>query len=211
MLQFRPIGFTAGIVCTSIWMFGGVNSTISPESTGVITSRSQDDHTVIKNKKPRVDHPVAIKHSPEDQECLSKNIYHEAGVESKLGKLAVGQVTLNRLQTKRWGDSICQVVYYKSQFSWTKMKNKLDETPKGRLWEESKQAAAQILRGVRVNALRGSLFYHTDYIATPKWVDRKAKIIQIEQHIFYTKALMAKPPKCKNDQIKCKTVKNNTI
>ena len=132
-----------------------------------------------------------ISYTDEDKECMAKNIFYEAGVESNLGKVAVGHVTINRLKTKRWGDSICSVVYAKKQFSWTICKRKRAATPSGPLWRESQIAADMVLTGTRVRKLEKSLFYHTDYIKTPKWVDAKAKADKIDQHIFYTKALVA--------------------
>ncbi len=34
-----------------------------------------------------------------------------------------------------------------------------------------------------------SLFYHTDYIETPKWADLRQKAAQVGRHIFYFRAL----------------------
>ena len=42
--------------------------------------------------------------------CLAKNIFFEAGNEPEEGKVAVGLVTLNRLQDGRFGKSVCGVV-----------------------------------------------------------------------------------------------------
>ena len=143
-----------------------------------------------------------VKYSAKEVMCLAKNIFHEAGVESKKGKIAVGQVTLNRVATGRWGDNICDVVYAKAQFSWTLDRNKVNEKPQGELWEESKRAAYRVLKGERIKALTTSLFYHTDYIATPRWVDRKAKVAQIDQHIFYQKAKFVLVKKCEPSKTK---------
>jgi spore germination cell wall hydrolase CwlJ-like protein len=139
-----------------------------------------------------------ITYTQDDEKCLAKNIYHEAGVESKVGKVAVGQVTINRLKTGRWGDNICDVVYAKEQFSWTLSKKLKNEEPKGQLWEDSLRVTAQVLAGLRVKSLTDSLFYHTDYISLPAWVEPSALITQIDQHKFYTKAkfvLKKKKPK----------------
>lgn len=138
-------------------------------------------------------HKVAI--SKREAECLAKNIYHEAGVESEVGKIAVGQVTLNRVSTGRWGKNICDVVYSHKQFSWTLDQKKVSEKPQGQLWKASLEASRKLLLGIRVKSLEGAQFYHTDYIKTPKWADKKAVITQIDQHIFYAKALMAPTPK----------------
>ena len=90
--------------------------------------------------------------------CLAKNIYHEAGVESTPGKFAVAQVTLNRLKEGRWGKDLCKVVYAKSQFSWTLYAKKRNEQPKGPLWEQSKAVAVAVLDGgMRVPSLQTTL------------------------------------------------------
>ena len=48
--------------------------------------------------------------SDKDVECMAKNIFYEAGGESREGKIAVAQVTLNRAQDPRFGKSVCEVV-----------------------------------------------------------------------------------------------------
>lgn len=124
-----------------------------------------------------------------DYDCMAKNIYHEAGVESKQGKFAVAQVTLNRLRSGRWGNNICKVVYAPAQFSWTLHKQRRHEQPRGALWEESKVVATQVLaHGARVPSLKESTLYHADYIKKPVWAKSVVKIQQIGQHIFYAKA-----------------------
>lgn len=48
--------------------------------------------------------------SDKDVECMAKNIFYEAGGESREGKIAVAQVTLNRAQDPRFGKTVCEVV-----------------------------------------------------------------------------------------------------
>jgi spore germination cell wall hydrolase CwlJ-like protein len=130
-----------------------------------------------------------MKYTSADYNCMAKNIYHEAGVESQRGKFAVAQVTLNRLREGRYGNSICKVVHAKAQFSWTLNKKKLNEAPKGPLWDESQKVATAVLaHGARVPSLQSATFYHTDYIKKPVWTRSVVKIQQIGQHIFYKKA-----------------------
>jgi len=97
----------------------------------------------------------------------------------------VAQVTLNRLKSGRWGNDICSVVYSKAQFSWT-LKKKL-EKPSGTAWADSQWIAHRVLHGDRVHPLKDAMYYHADYVS-PKWQDPVAKIQQVGQHIFYTKA-----------------------
>ena len=51
-----------------------------------------------------------VKFTPADAECLAKNIYFEAGVESTAGKLAVANVTINRTLNVNYPNTICGVV-----------------------------------------------------------------------------------------------------
>ena len=127
-----------------------------------------------------------VKYTKNDVECLTKNIYYEAGIEDHRGKFAVGNVTINRLKTGYWGNSICKVVYAKSQFSWTLAK-KLPR-PDSKLWAESEQVARKVLAGHRVRGLTRSLYYHAIYIKDPKWVDTQHEVGQIGNHVFYNKA-----------------------
>jgi spore germination cell wall hydrolase CwlJ-like protein len=129
-----------------------------------------------------------MRYTSADYHCLAKNIYHEAGVESTVGKFAVAQVTLNRLREGRWGKDICKVVYAKAQFSWTLYAKKRNEVPKGLLWEQSKAVATAVLdEGMRMPSLKDSTYYHADYIKPPLWTKTVAKIQQIGQHVFYKK------------------------
>ena len=53
---------------------------------------------------------IKFNFTSKDQECLAKNIFHEAASEPEEGKVAVGLVTLNRARDERFPSSICGVV-----------------------------------------------------------------------------------------------------
>ena len=127
-----------------------------------------------------------VKWTKNDLECLTRNIYYEAGVESSVGKFAVAHVTINRLKAGYWGNSICKVVYAKKQFSWTLAK-KLPR-PNSKLWAESEEVARKVLAGHRVRGLTRSLYYHAIYIKDPKWADTQHEAGQIGNHVFYNRA-----------------------
>ena len=57
---------------------------------------------------------------PKDLACLARNIFFEAGSEPLEGKVAVGVVTLNRLQDGRFGRSLCGVVDQRTTTSVTR-------------------------------------------------------------------------------------------
>lgn len=128
------------------------------------------------------------KYTAKEFDCLTRNIYYEAGVENRIGKLAVAQVTLNRVKTGYWGKDICSVVYAEKQFSWTRIKKRAWLHNKGNHWQESVDVANQVLNyGVRVKTLKTSLFYHADYV-NPNWRDNSKLITKVGRHIFYTQA-----------------------
>ena len=76
---------------------------------------------------------------------MALNIYHEARGESIEGQYAIAHVTLNRVASTKWPDSICDVVYQPYQFSWTHQIR--DQKPRGNAWTVAKQAAALVLSG----------------------------------------------------------------
>lgn len=138
-------------------------------------------------KESLYDSGIKLTLSNEEKKCLAKNIFFEAGIEPIEGKIAVAQVTMNRLETNRWGDNVCSVVYARKQFSWTLEKKKVNEKPSGPLWKESMIALEKFIQGYRIVGLENSRHYHADYIKKPYWVKKKRTVETIGQHIFYEK------------------------
>jgi spore germination cell wall hydrolase CwlJ-like protein len=124
-------------------------------------------------------------------DCLTRNIYWEAASEPFEGKVGVAQVTMNRVESGKFADSVCGVVHQKNivyqtvicQFSWY-----CENTHKIRpiykpLWEESELVAKKVLlENFRLPSLSNALYYHADYVY-PNW--KKPKIEKIGRHIFY--------------------------
>ena len=124
-------------------------------------------------------------------ECLTRNIYWEAASEPFEGKVAVAQVTLNRLQSGKFADTVCGVVYQKNvvysrvicQFSWYCEPHHRVRPVHQAMWDESHEVAKRVLlEGFRLPSLEQALYYHADYVQ-PGW--RKPKIEKIGRHIFY--------------------------
>jgi spore germination cell wall hydrolase CwlJ-like protein len=126
-----------------------------------------------------------IHYSDADLDCLTKNVYYEAGTENEIGKIAVATVTVNRLKTGHWGKNVCDVVYAPGQFSWTRHAVK---SPDQQRWYESRHVAHQVLNGIRARGLEHSLYYHANYIKEPNWADPAEKTLKIGSHIFYNRA-----------------------
>jgi len=122
-----------------------------------------------------------------DVECLAKNIYYEAGSESRSGKIAVAEVTMNRVKSRQFPRTVCGVVYQKTrgtcQFSWVcQDDNKIRSRS---AWKESLQIAENILISKRKYGIIGNaMYFHADYVE-PRWAKEKRLIAQIGRHIFY--------------------------
>lgn len=124
-----------------------------------------------------------IKHTKKDLECLAKNIYFEAKGENLLGKIAVAQVTLNRvLHREDFNKTICGVVYQKDQFSWTSQPN-----PRVRdhiQWRNSLHVAMGILQGKLFLEGFEALYFHANYVK-PTWRKQRQYLKTIGNHLFY--------------------------
>lgn len=112
--------------------------------------------------------------------CLTLNIYHEAGAEPVKGKQAVAHVTINRSKNKR---DICNIVYEKDQFSWTKAKHrKADRSSK--TWILSSKVAKDAFYKNSVDPTKGATHFHATYVR-PDWANKLDKTTKIGKHIFY--------------------------
>lgn len=124
-------------------------------------------------------------------DCLTKNIYNEAATEPFEGKVAVAQVTMNRVENGHFGHGVCGVVYQKNviyekvicQFSWACMPSTHNKPVYSVLYKESEEVAKKVLlENFRLPSMRDAMYYHADYV-NPHW--GKPKITQIGHHIFY--------------------------
>ena len=120
-------------------------------------------------------------------ECLAKNIYFEAGSEPRAGKIAVAEVTMNRVKSKQFPRSVCGVVYQKTrgtcQFSWVCQDKKAIRSRSA--WQESLQIAENILISKKKYGIIGNaMYFHADYV-DPSWASEKRLIAKIGAHIFY--------------------------
>jgi spore germination cell wall hydrolase CwlJ-like protein len=134
---------------------------------------------------------VSIKVREQQLDCLAINIYREAGHEPFEGKVAVAQVTMNRVKDGRFGKDVCGVVYQKNvvmervvcQFSWACDSVHMNRPINKAAYNESYEVAKKVLlEGFSLSILKDALYYHATYV-NPRWpLD---KIGQIGQHIFY--------------------------
>ena len=66
--------------------------------------------------------PIEVKTASPELYCLVQNIYFESGNQSYAGKVAVAEVTLNRVKTRKYPSTICGVVKQAVMSKWWKEK-----------------------------------------------------------------------------------------
>ncbi len=122
--------------------------------------------------------------------CLAALIFFEARGESLEGQFAVGQVAINRMESPRWPDDICQVANQNKQFSYTH--DGLSDNPErhinNRVDAEAYETAKIIAKELLVDGYRMGLtstHYHTVDV-TPYWSRIYPRDGRIGRHYFYT-------------------------
>jgi N-acetylmuramoyl-L-alanine amidase len=136
----------------------------------------------------------AVAHQAELKQlhCLALNIYHEARGEPVDGQYAVAEVTMNRVASSRYPDTICEVVFekrwdsirerYVGAFSWTEIEPAFDGNTKA--WQRAKRIASEFIASEAESRVNGAIFYHARYIK-PSWSRKRTVVARIGKHIFY--------------------------
>ena len=134
--------------------------------------------------------------------CLALNTYHEAKNQSMIGQIAVAEVVMNRVQDKRFPNSVCEVVKqgptrpswedpkkeylikHRCQFSWY-CDGKSDVPKNEKAWKKAQDYAYLVLYNrIAIDVTEGATHYHATYVK-PSWAKTKTRTTRIESHIFY--------------------------
>jgi N-acetylmuramoyl-L-alanine amidase len=142
--------------------------------------------------------------------CLAENIYHEARNEPTAGMVAVGNVTINRVISDRFPNTICQVVHqgphyeswktnqqpdlpdeariyypkkHRCQFSWY-CDGVSDEIRSKRKFQQILELAVDVRKRIYPDITDGATHYHADYV-DPSWSKVYTRTVTIDTHIFY--------------------------
>jgi N-acetylmuramoyl-L-alanine amidase len=140
--------------------------------------------------------------SEEHIQCLAVNMYHEARNQGTAGRLAVSAVVMNRVNDRRFPNSVCEVVLQsqmkkswktglpvpiknKCQFSWY-CDGKSDEVKDKKSYKKILDFARLMMHNdIRfVDITDGATHYHADYVS-PSWAKTKTRTTEIGDHIFY--------------------------
>ncbi len=158
----------------------------------------------LERQMPMEDRPAyAAGAKQAEAHCLAVALYHEARGETELGQIAVAQVILNRVKSRKYPDSICGVVYENDhrrnacQFSFA-CDGISDRPRKAEMFSRMRRLADEVLCNplcsyhahrdwplARLSeAMRRASHYHT-FRVNPHWSHKIKRVGQVGAHIFY--------------------------
>lgn len=143
----------------------------------------------------------------EEAYCMAENIYFESRSEDVRGQIAVGLVTMNRVNNDRYPDTVCDVVKQTAinkhtkkpvcAFSWycenkktgrtIQVLNK-DGTRNERVidqFEESALIAIKVLSGKLKDSTNGATHFFNPNKVQPAWANEMIKTLRVGNHDFY--------------------------
>ena len=132
---------------------------------------------------------IKISNRSKNWRCLTEALYFEARGESLRGQIAVAEVILNRVDSRRYPDSVCGVVQQGQhrrnacQFSYNcdGRSNKISE---GKSYRKLGKLAYVMLNGAERQLTSDALYYHNTTVR-PRWSRKLVKTARIGRHIFY--------------------------
>jgi spore germination cell wall hydrolase CwlJ-like protein len=149
--------------------------------------------------------PEMTKEEAKQRHCLAEAILFEAGNQPFVGKIAVGEVIMNRVKSKKYPNTICAVVHQGKHNRWWKRKhNKVvpirnkcqfsyycdgrsDRTnrwARTKTWQDVLNATIYLSTLPNISVTNGATHYHASYV-TPAWSKYLRSTVQIQDHIFY--------------------------
>ncbi len=121
--------------------------------------------------------------------CLTEAVYFEARSESLRGQVAVAEVILNRVDSRKYPNSVCKVVKQGAskknacQFSYNCDGKKEVMSERGAR-ERAGKIARALMDGRERILTGGATHYHATYVK-PGWAKRLVKTAEIDTHVFY--------------------------
>ena len=148
--------------------------------------------TISESSVPEIQEITAYEN--EEVICLAKNVYFEARSSSFADQVAVTDVVLNRVESSKYPNTVCEVVeqgYKKGrrdcQFSWY-CDGKSDQIPNSQSndpWMKALDLASDMYFNRSFRGLtEGATNYHATYVK-PAWRHNLELIGRIGAHIFY--------------------------
>lgn len=125
----------------------------------------------------------------EEFQCLAEALYFEARGETVKGQFAVAEVILNRVDSKKFPNTVCGVINqgtgrkYACQFTYT-CDGYAEVIREPKAYERVAKVARAMLDGAERSLTNGATFYHTKAVR-PRWSTKFTHTATIGVHKFY--------------------------
>lgn len=121
--------------------------------------------------------------------CLAQNVWFEAEHGDDMDKVAIAMVVMNRVSDGRYPGTICEVVWQRSQFSWThdgksdRVLTVIRQDYVG-AWATVVRITLGVLSGRLRDPTGGANHYHAHYVR-PSWANGMEVTTVTTGHVFY--------------------------
>lgn len=187
------------ILFVDISICGSVASNFDALVLATITELENRDSIIIKQDidiKNSIEKPgIIIKRRnstnslDSETQCLANAMYYEARGESRKGKWAVADLTLSRVGSPGFPDSICEVVKQRGQYTRAARRGiapKPRNSKDSKAWNECVEIAKKAIANPNQVLPKHVLFFHADHIRPFSSKEFK-RIAWIDDHMFYAK------------------------
>lgn len=123
-------------------------------------------------------------------QCLAEALYFEARSESLEGQRAVAEVILNRVDSRKFPNTVCEVITQGAhrrnacQFSYN-CDGRPERITEPRAFERAKKIALDMVGDRERTLTDGATHYHTSAV-NPRWARKLTRTAKIGTHIFYS-------------------------
>lgn len=117
-----------------------------------------------------------------EMQCLAGTVYFESKGETLAGQLAVAKVVLARAASGRFPDTVCGVVYQRSQFSFVRGGTMPRINTASSSWKNAVAIAKIAVNKAWKSPVEGALFFHARRVS-PGW--KLQRIAAVDNHVFY--------------------------
>lgn len=144
-----------------------------------LADEEQDSASSLNELVSMIDVPSDL---DAEQKCLAGTIYFESKGESLAGQLAVAKVVLARRDSGRFPDSVCGVVYQRSQFSFVRGGSMPPINTSSKAWRRAVAVSKIAMDDQWESPVEGALFFHARHVS-PRW--RLTRMAAVDNHVFY--------------------------
>lgn len=174
--------------------------TIQTATAQEVVQPDQDNAQEAPVQSPEVQLPKPILNQRE-MDCLADNVFYEARGEPRLGKIAIAYVTLNRVASGQFSNTICGVVHQRNrngcQFSWVCSRPKTRREPQ--VYNDILLIAEHVMSYNELDPTHGALYFER----YNRHYKHRLVLARIGHHVFYSNGKIAIDVKDKQDKKLC--------